>query len=381
MTPSLTSTKLHKSVNAWRSLSMLPAIGLMLGFAFSASPVAQAQDAKALATGQSDVSDAIVFAGPPAEFNPLTASRTELEQYGIPPRPDPSDTVPFARWKKLVMSPQTRLNDVTVKATKIFHGPAKNAKVKAVVENTTLATSDNWSAYAVTDAKGTFTANDSYVYGEWTIPAVGVENCADAPYLSSQWIGFDGAFVSGDVLQAGTEVDGCPSSYSAWYEWYTTGCTVNSASQPCYSYNLSLAINPGDLVVAEVWYTTAAPHGHAYIYNYSTQKAASVAFNQPSSPSAGYVGNSVEWVVERPDGGAYNLTNYVSDQFNWTLGWNGSSYFYPGSSPSSATVYNISMTCPGWNPSSSCSSTTDISTVDLFSSGTLWFYADGPAYQ
>ena len=376
-----------KSEHATLRFSALTAICLMAGFAIGASPAMRAQVAPAETSGQSEVSgvpgvsDAIVFAGPPAEFNPLTASRTELEQYGIPPRPDPSDTVPFARWKKLVMSPQTRLTDLKVTATNIFHGPARKAAIKGTANGTTSATTVNWSAYAATSANGTFTANDSYVYAEWNVPAVGVENCNDKPYMSSQWIGFDGAFISGDVLQAGTEVDGCPSTYSAWYEWYTSGCTVNSASQPCFSYNLSLPINPGDLVVAEVWYTTAAPHGHAYMYNYTTQRAASVAFNEPTSSSTHYLGNTVEWVVERPNGGAPNLTNYVADQFNWTFGYDGSAYFYPGSSPASAHIYNISMTCPGWTPSSACPTTRDISTVDLFGDGTLWFYDWAPAYQ
>ena len=358
----------------------------ILGFALVlGSSLAPTLHAQAVSDAAGEHAGTVVFAAPPAELNLLTASRTELEQYGIPPRPDPLDTVPFSRWKKLVMSPQTRLSDVKVTATKIFHGPARSLQIKGSVEgsvaNTTAASSNNWSAFAVTDAKGTFTANDSYVYAEWNVPAVGVENCNYRPYMSSQWIGFDGAFVSGDVLQAGTEVDGCSSTYSAWYEWYTSGCTVNSSSQPCYSYNLSLPIHPGDLVVAEVWYTTSAPHGHAYMYDYTTQQSASVAFNQPSSASANYVGNSVEWVVERPNGGAPNLTNYVADQFNWTLAYNGTHYFYPGSAPTGSTIYNISMTCPGWTPSSSCPSTTDISTVDLFGIDTLWFYADGPAYQ
>jgi hypothetical protein len=62
-----------------------------------------------------------------------------------------------------------------VKATNIIHGNLKKGKVQGIVDGTTSASSDNWSAYAVTDASGTFEANDSYVYSEWTVPAVGVE--------------------------------------------------------------------------------------------------------------------------------------------------------------------------------------------------------------
>jgi hypothetical protein len=367
-------------VKLWRGTSRNVTMLFALTLTAASLPV-HAQVIPADTTGQTPGSNVVFFGAPPADFDPFNALPSELEQYGFPPRPDPANAVPFARWKKLVTSPQTRLTNLTAKATNVIHGPVRETKIQSNVANTTAATSVNWSAYAVTDTSGTFKPNGSYVYAEWNVPAVGVENCNYTPYMSSQWIGFDGAFVSGDVLQAGTEVDGCPAHYYAWYEWFTSGCTVNSANQPCYSYSLNLPVNPGDLVVAEVWYTTAAPNGHAYMYNYTTQQSASVGFNQPTSASANYVGNSVEWVVERPNGGAPNLTNYVADQFNWTLAYNGSSYFYPGSSPAGSTTYNISMTCPGWNPSSSCPSTTDISTVDLFGIYTLWFYDWAPAYQ
>jgi hypothetical protein len=369
--------------NGRPSSSVQPAIGLVLALAFCFSLNANAQNASQTKTTQPAASGAFFYPAPAKGFDPLVASDDELAQYGFPPRPKTSDAIPFARWKKLVTSPQTRLSDLTVKATNVIHGKARNWQEKGIVANTNYTTSDNWSAYAVTDSSGTFKANDSYIYAEWNIPAVGVENCSYSPYMSSQWIGFDGAYGSYDVLQAGTEVDGCPANYYAWYEWFTDDCTVNSASQPCYSYELSFPVSPGDLIVAEVWYTTTAPNGHAYLYNYTQQEAASVAFNQPSTiySPANYSGNGVEWVVERPDEGIYNLTNYIADQFNWTLAYDGSGYFYPGTSPSGSTTYNISMTCPAWDPSSSCTSSTDISVVDLFGDYTLWFYDEGPAYQ
>jgi hypothetical protein len=333
-------------------------------------------------TGRAPDSHAIFYAGPPADFSPLTAAPSELEQYGIPPRPDPADAVPFAQWKKLVTSPQTRLANLTVRATNVFHGTVKNPKVQGTVGNTTAINSSNWSGYAVTDANGTFAANHSYVYSYWTVPAVGVENCNDAPYLSAEWVGIDG-FSSLDVLQAGIEVDGCPSNYYAWYEWYTFDCTVNSAGQPCLSYSVDLPINPGDLMYGDVWYTTAAPQGHAYLYNYTTQQSVSVAFNQPSTSDSGaeYQGNGVEWIVERPNGGTPNLTNYVAEGFNGALAYNGISYFDPASSPSGSTTYKITMTCPAWVPSSSCTSTTAISEVDLYGTYTMWLNTAGPASQ
>jgi len=372
------------AAKASASLSLRRNMVSLFTLALAASTLtAGAQNQPVDTTGTKAGTNAVFFAAPPAEFDPLSASPSELDQYGIPPRPDPSEAVPFANWKKLVTSPQIRRTDLTVKATNVFHGNLRNAKIQGEAANTTAVNSDNWSAYAVTGKKNTFTANNSFVFANWTIPAVGVENCNDTPYMSSQWVGFDGAFVSDDVLQAGTEVDGCPSNYYAWYEWYTGDCTENSAGRPCYSFGLNLPINPGDLMAGEVWFTTGAPHGHAYLINYTTGQSASVAFNQPSTSYSGaiYQGNSLEWVVERPNGGAPNLTNYVGDGFNVSYGYDGSAYFYPGSSPSGFTTYDITMTCPAWIPSSACTSTTPISEADLFGLYTLWFYSRGPAYQ
>jgi hypothetical protein len=94
-----------------------------------------------------------------------------------------------------------------------------------------------------------------------------------------------------------------------------------------------MAINPGDLVLAEVWYTTAAPSGHAFIEDSTSQQSASIGFSQPlGSNGSAYLGNTVEWVVERPGlvgGGIENLANYVSLPMNFTYAYDGAGYFYP----------------------------------------------------
>ena len=110
---------------------------------------------------------------------------------------------------------------------------------------------------------------------------------------SSQWDGFDG-WGSDDVLQAGSEADAyCSGStkatfYSSWIEWY-----------PFSSVRVSIpAAQPGDLMASDVWYTTSSPHGHAYLVNWTLQQAQTYAFNPPSGTT--FVGNSAEWVLERP---------------------------------------------------------------------------------
>jgi hypothetical protein len=91
----------------------------------------------------------------------------------------------------------------------------------------------------------------------------------------------------------------------------------------------------------EVWYTTSAPFGHAYIVDYTNQHAISVAFNPPAGTT--YQGNSVEWVEERPGingGHLANLTNYVADQFNIAYAYAGGQYYEPVYGPGTTPVGN-----------------------------------------
>ena len=333
--------------------------------------------AESVASDQTNVQGVVSYPQPPADLDPLSASDAELEQYGFPPRPD-AQSAPeaYTHWQKLVSVP--RIASPKLQQTTIYNSPAQHVLIGETLDNLSVSTtSDNWSGYAVTGAKGTFTKNDSFIFLEWVVPiaqqAFGV--CNGVWDYSSQWDGFDG-FYSGDVLQAGTEADAyCSDSmygtfYSSWIEWYPFAETRVSVP----------AAQPGDLMGSEVSYTTASPHGHAYLANYTLQQAASYAFNPPSTTT--FVGNSAEWIEERPgfSTGLADLTNYVADQFNSAYANNTSSYFYPGSSPAGTTTFALTMTCPPWTPSSSCSSTTHMSTPNLSGLETLWFYDSTPAY-
>jgi Peptidase A4 family len=213
---------------------------------------------------------------------------------------------------------------------------------------------------------------------------MGADKCADKPFDSSWWVGFDGAF-NGDVLQAGAAMTACTATYVVWYEWFESGCTSSSATLPCYQTNLSLAVHPGNYLAVEVWYTTAAPNGHAYVLNYTTGKSVSVGFNQPSG-TATYQGTSVEWIAERPglvtSSGTTltNLANYVALGSDVDYAYDGTHYYYPSSAPSGDTIYDITMTCPPWNPSSACTSTTGISWPYIPGGWAMWTFDEGPAY-
>jgi hypothetical protein len=128
------------------------------------------------------------------------------------------------------------------------------------------------------------------------------------------------------VLQAGTESDAyCSGStkssyYAAWYEWYPFS-EVRIGSFP---------VSPGDDMFVEVWSTNATA-GHAYVVNYNTNQSVNLAFSAPSGTKL--IGNSAEWVVERPSvgGSLATLTNYIEDFFEDAYAYD---FSYHQSSPS-----------------------------------------------
>ena len=317
----------------------------------------------------------VSIAGPPIAFDPLSASDAALELYGYPPRPSPTSGDAYTNWQKLVAFPATR-EIGTFQQTTITNGPAIVSSSAAAVNGTVVSNSYNWSGYAISAATGTFTVNNNYVFAEWTVPTAqqAFGTCDGTWWYSFEWDGFDG-WGSNDVLQAGTEADakcsgGITSAfYSSWIEWY-----------PFVEMRVTKPVAlPGDLIGVEVWYTTASPHGHAYLVNYTRLQSASYAFNPPAGTV--YKGNSVEWVEERPsvNGTLANLTNYVGEAFNKNYAYGNSKYYYP-SSTSTGTIYNLRMICPPWNPSTHCTATTILSTPYLYGVYALWFYNSGPSY-
>lgn len=382
------STRLRKfSKHASPRAGSLCAVGLSVAIAVCGlSSLAMAQrtpPSESVATDQTNLPGTVVYPQPPAGFDPLTASDAALAQYGFPARPD-AQSAPeaYAHWQKLVTTPQSRITNPKLQRTTIYNGPAQNLSAGETLENGAIAaTSDNWSGYVVDRANGTFKVNNAYVYAEWVVPiaqqAFGV--CNGGSDYSVQWVGIDGISVagypsSGDVLQAGTEADAhCSGStrstfYSAWWEWF-----------PFSETRISLSTNPGDLIGVEVWYTTAAPHGHAYLLNQTAQQSTTIGFNPPSGTTLD--GNSVEWIVERPGltTGLSTLANYVTVPFNEAHAAEAGNVYYPSSSPAGTTIFDLTMLCPPWNPSASCTTNTGISFADLYAPWSLWFYDEGPA--
>jgi hypothetical protein len=318
---------------------------------------------------------------PPAHHNALTASPQLNAQYGIPPAPN-ATTSPdaHAKWVRAVSGTNFASPNLTeLTHTNIQHGPAKKAAMSVANENaanapgggtngTATATSSNWSGTAIYNPSRPFQVEA--VIGEFVVPKArqAFGSCSGGWDYSSQWVGIDG-WGSSDVFQAGVEADAyCSGSttaafYSTWIEWYPYNEVRVS----------SPGIQPGDLVFVEVW-NTSPTNGYAYIKNMSTNTAASYQLTAP--PGTQLVGNSVEWVVERPgiNGSLATLTNYIDVPFNYGIAWNYTSsaptIYYPGQNPAAGTLYNITMLDNAGKP---------VSAAYIQNASFLWFQDYGSA--
>jgi hypothetical protein len=278
------------------------------------------------------------IAGPPEGFDPLNASDQDLDYYGFPPRPN-QITVPraFANWQKAMKASKRRLKPV-LEVTRNVAGPAKLKAGRTAPTGGPAASSSNWSGYVNTN--GVTSYGDSsfyYVMGEYVVPVArqAYSNCDGSWNYSVTWVGIDG-WTSSDVLQAGSEADAYCSggttstNYSAWYEWYPNGWTRIS----------SLPISPGDDLFVEVW-STSSTSGEAYLLNYNTNQYVMISFAAP--PGTKLVGDSAEWIVERPgvNGGLSTLANYISDYFSNAYADN---FAYSAIGPGSDGSFPVTMT-------------------------------------
>jgi Peptidase A4 family len=311
------------------------------------------------------------FVAPPSSFDPVAATPQVLQQYGFPPKPDSlNDPEAYKNWFNAVTHRQVRLTNVTLKQTTRSNGPIKLlGKSNGNIANPNAsAQSQNWSGFVDVNETGLVFKGLSYINAYWIVPIAQPAFGSSGDVYSSQWVGFDG-WSSADVLQAGTEADfiGGSPNYDAWIEWY-----------PNYESAIGgFSVSPGDVMFVEVW-NSSSTVGNAYLADLTNNTAVSFQFDAPLGTSL--VGDSAEWIFERPGvGGSFaTLTNYIATAFHACTAYasvGGGTYnrpYYPatGGNPSYPALisYNVTMLDNNDDP---------ISTVILAGSGMLWFSDEG----
>jgi hypothetical protein len=272
---------------------------------------------------QTNQPGAFTYPDAPAGFVAAQASDAELTRWGFPPRP--TEAGALARWTQAVSTARHHIAaPLLQRNTTNRHSAARvasaPAQATAPADGTTgpnyQSYSTNWSGYVLANdyvwtesgpypAPYTLSPPSSFgpsafwmVSGSWTVPVArpARDTCAGTLY-SSQWVGIDGYVQSSDVLQAGTEADStCKDgvntpTYFAWYEWAPAGTIVVQ----------NLPIVAGDAVQVWVW-NDDPTHGHAYIENIATGDYVTLALTAP--PGVQLTGDTAEWIVESPTGGA-----------------------------------------------------------------------------
>ena len=180
---------------------------------------------------QTSVKGVTVFAAPPKNFNPLTASNRELLSYGLPQAPDKSvDPKSYEHWAKAMAALKIHATGVQAKPYSSMNMKAAGQAV-ADVSGTTNFTSFNWSGIANTNTNSKWNAKTSFdeVVSYWNVPVpnhpFGNLPCSEGPWYEVTWNGIDG-FNNGDVVQGGTadywDGGGCGGAVETfgWVEWF-----------------------------------------------------------------------------------------------------------------------------------------------------------------
>ena len=327
----------------------------------SSMAVAQSPSPFAVETNMKGI---FAYSQPPAGFDPETASAADLELYGYPPRPGPEATPQDVAVWKLQVNPALKRGIPQFERTNIYHRPLAATKID---ENSKKVASKNWSGYALVHKKPSFTSAS----GAWIVPAVEPPfgGCSGNLY-SAEWVGIDG-YSNSLLFQAGSDAFvtcGGGTEYEPWIEWLPAAEAV---------FVPPGAFAPGDYIIVTVtasgWSGGQSSTGSLLFTDVTQNWQVSAGPFTASSLGGTYiVGDSAEWIVERPEvGGSFaTLANYIADPWFAASATDVNKGLYFPGSPKSATAYNITMLDNSENP---------ISFVDLFTSQVLWFFDEGSA--
>jgi Peptidase A4 family len=223
-----------------------------------------------------------LFTPPPAGFDPVRASDSELLAHGYPARPDSQQQPELHRhWTEMWSRPMTV---ITPQFDVMPEGPGGRRLRYA----NTVGTGWAGMSHAVPAGGDPVT----FVTGQWTVPAVVPPQGDHGLSACATWIGIDGiGGASPDIVQTGTTQQiayGGSQETFAWFEWYpAAACTISN-----------LAVSPGDVMYGLISVYTSTEVA-VYLGNMTTSKL--VSFMKDATPEDPPVtGASAEWILECP---------------------------------------------------------------------------------
>jgi hypothetical protein len=254
------------------------------------------------------------FPLPPADFDPLSATASQLEKYGLPARPDPRTERDLFLFWGLMLGPPIRIiaPDFLKKASRapLFAleavAPSRRSRSAAPFARGFghRESSQNWSGlYVVPPRPNRFLQ----VVGGWTVPrpmAPRVLPHGAAPgsdeYRSSTWIGLDGhrTYPMSSLPQIGTSqfvkvVNGATTvETAAWWQWWMKD---DPDSAPVDILNFPVSV--GD----EIFASLAVQASGDVLFHIKNQTSGLFASFVVIAPGAIVpLGSTAEWIMERP---------------------------------------------------------------------------------
>ena len=251
--------------------------------------------------------------GPEKTFNPARATPEELQQFGLPDRPD-ADRQPLLRqlWDE-VFDREIRL--LRFEASRALFDAIRYSILRRGLDvlsptQARAETSSNWSGAYITANEGNHFLQ---VWGIWRTPDVlhvpppPLQGRPGIDYVVANWIGLDGqrAYLNSSLPQIGTssvlEHEGAPVRVDPWVQWWA----VDDPHPKIVP--IPITIQPGDHVACVL--TVCGPHAvDCVITNLNPQHPDTkvVHIQAPPVPKDGVMvqpsiaGATAEWVVERP---------------------------------------------------------------------------------
>jgi len=265
------------------------------------------------------------FTAPPRGFDAITASPADLLKHGFPARPyHPQQLERYKRVFGGVMKdsfryiePKFRVNPNRrhgPPASRHFVGPVR---VSPPVTGTGNEFSPIWSGGLVFPPPG---QSFRWIVGEWTVPNVSAPAADNQTYYCATWIGMDGdtSVPSQDLCQAGINLDvtqdgnNISRNCTAWCEWFP-GPEIEIPNFP---------VTFGDTVAITICtYGSGASEAQIFFANITANHGTSFILDAGSfsdGTQITLVGDSAQWVVERPEVGGNTalLANYAEVFFS-----------------------------------------------------------------
>lgn len=242
----------------------------------------------------------ITFYVPPAGFDPLTASQSQLAAYHIPLPPGDTSSPAYQQWTNMMSHSKQFLaptSVISIDRSTVGVKATNNSSQPSGAPSSTLQTYYNWSGLEsdITGYKG--------IIGQWNMPWAG-DPQGDEPAYSSSWVGLGG--VHQDILvQAGTESDILSGGAGQYYMWIEGFNTATGNGQQEEISNAGWKPQPGDQFYVKLTYFPASGSSSAYADFYMLDVTQNKTYDGSVTVSSGTNPESAEWITERtaePDG-------------------------------------------------------------------------------